>query len=119
MFNNTAKSVLKVGENVMLGEFEYRKENYEKAFHYLRMANKAYDSLAYDEPWNFMIPTRHISSALLLEHGQLTNNLELVKEAEEGYRYDLGLSPAQRAAVHPKNVWALKGLIDCLQFRNE
>ena len=67
MFNNKAKDVLKVGECIMLGEYEYRRDNYDIAFDYLRQANKLYDSLIYDEPWNFMIPTRHISSALLLE----------------------------------------------------
>ena len=66
-----------------------------------------------------MIPTRHITSALLLEHGRLTNNLDLIKEAEEGYRYDLGLIPAKRSSIHPDNVWALQGLVDCLEYRKE
>ena len=78
--------MLEVGHCVMMGEYEYRKENYDAAFDYLRKATILYDKLLYSEPWTYMIPTRHISSALLLEHGKITNNLKLIKEAEEGYR---------------------------------
>jgi hypothetical protein len=41
-------------------------------------------------------------------------------EAEEIYRDDLGLSGRiQRCAQHPDNVWALHGLVECLQRRDE
>jgi hypothetical protein len=41
-------------------------------------------------------------------------------EAEEIYRDDLGLSGRiQRCAQHPDNVWALHGLVECLQKRGE
>jgi hypothetical protein len=41
-------------------------------------------------------------------------------EAEAIYRDDLGLSGRiQRCAQHPDNVWALHGLVECLQRRNE
>jgi hypothetical protein len=41
-------------------------------------------------------------------------------EAEQIYRDDLGLSgKIQRCAQHPDNVWALHGLVECLQRRND
>ena len=39
-----------------------------------------------------------------------------VAEAEAVYREDLGLGGAlPRAQIHPDNVWALRGLLDCLE----
>ena len=36
------------------------------------------------------------------------------------YREDLGLAGAlPRAQIHPDNVWALRGLLDCLERRGE
>jgi len=41
-------------------------------------------------------------------------------EAEQIYRDDLGLSgKIQRCAQHPDNVWALHGLVECLQRRDD
>ena len=56
---------------------------------------------------------RHALGALLFEQGH-------VAEAEAVYREDLGLGgQLSRATVHPDNVWALKGLHDCLEARGE
>ncbi|MGB2202374.1 MAG: hypothetical protein ACPH5G_13675, partial [Pseudooceanicola atlanticus] len=67
----------------------------------------------YDEPWGWMQPTRHALGALLLEQGQ-------IEEAEAVFREDLGLGGTmRRATIHPDNVWALKGLHDCLDARGE
>jgi hypothetical protein len=58
-----------------------------------------------------MHPPRHALAALLLDQGR-------VDEAERVYRDDLGLShKVQRCARHPDNVWALHGLVECLQKR--
>lgn len=38
-----------------------------------------------------MIPTRHISAALMLEEGIRNKKRELIEEAEKYYREDLGL----------------------------
>jgi hypothetical protein len=60
-----------------------------------------------------MHPPRHALAALLMEQGHFD-------EAEEIYRDDLGLSGRiQRCAQHPDNVWALHGLVECLQRRRE
>ena len=60
-----------------------------------------------------MQPIRHALGALLLEQGR-------VAEAETIYREDLGLGGAlPRAQIHPDNLWALRGLLDCLERRGE
>jgi tetratricopeptide (TPR) repeat protein len=90
------------------GELAYRKGDYDTAFTALREAVRRDDALPYDEPWGWMQPTRHALGALLLEQGHST-------EAEAVFRQDLGLAPGlPRACVHPDNVWALRGLYDCL-----
>src|SRR5262249_4570210 len=58
-------------------------------------------------------PVRHALGALLLEQGR-------VAEAEAVYREDLGFGGSlPRAQIHPDNVWALRGLLDCLERRGE
>ena len=43
-----------------------------------------------------------------------------VAEAESVYREDLGLAGSlPRAQIHPDNVWALRGLLSCLEQRGE
>ena len=110
-FNNPALQTLGVGEKMLLGELEYHKGNRETAFEHLREAVERSDSLHYSEPWPWMHPPRHALGALLMEQGQHT-------EAEKVYREDLGLSDTVlRCAQHPNNVWALHGLVECLQLR--
>ena len=54
-----------------------------------------------------------IGFALLLEQGRAA-------EAEVVYREDLGLAGSlPRAQIHPDNLWALRGLLDCLDRRGE
>ena len=67
----------------------------------------------YEEPWSWPQPTRHALGALLMEAGEYG-------EAETVYRADLGLDEAlPRPSRHPRNVWALHGLHECLQRRGE
>jgi tetratricopeptide (TPR) repeat protein len=113
VFNNSAHSILAVGEKMLDGELEYHKGNHELAFAHLREAVHRDDNLEYIEPWAWMHPPRHALAALLAEQGHYT-------EAEEVCRDDLGLSGRiQRCAQHPDNVWALHGLAECLQQRGE
>ena len=112
-FNNPAHDILAVGEKMLEGEVEYHKGNYEAAFGHLRESVRRDDNLQYIEPWAWMHPPRHALAALLLEQGHS-------QEAEQVYRDDLGLSAKiQRCAQHPDNVWALHGLVECLQRRGE
>jgi tetratricopeptide (TPR) repeat protein len=113
LFNNTCRDILKVAEQMMLGELAYHMGEYETAFDHLRKSVEVDDNLPYDEPWGWMQPTRHALGALLLEQGQM-------KEAEAVYRADLGLDTTlSRACQHPGNVWSLHGLHECLTRRGE
>jgi len=113
LFNNTCRDILGVAAEMMLGELEYHKGNHEAAFAHLRRSVQTDDSLPYDEPWGWMQPARHALGALLLEQGQY-------EEAEAVYRADLGLDATlSRACQHPRNVWSLHGLRECLTRRGE
>jgi tetratricopeptide (TPR) repeat protein len=111
VFNNSAHNILAIGEKMMDGELEYHRGNYELAFAHLREAVQRDDNLEYVEPWAWMHPPRHALAALLAEQGHYT-------EAEQIYRDDLGLTDGiQRCSHHPDNVWALRGLAECLEVR--
>jgi tetratricopeptide (TPR) repeat protein len=108
LFNNTSLDILSVAAEMMRGEIEYRKFNFEKAFAHLYKSVELYDNMRYDEPWGFMQPTRHALGGLLLEQNH-------VEEAEAIYRADLGLDHTlARACQHPDNVWSLHGFHECL-----
>lgn len=98
---------------MLAGEIAYRRGEYDAAFARLRAAIALEDDLPYDEPWGWMQPIRHALGALLLEQGRAS-------EAEVVYRKDLGLGGMlPRAQIHPDNLWALRGLLDCLKARGE
>ena len=113
LHNNTMVDMLAIAEEMLTGELEYRRGNFDLAFAHLRRAVELDDALPYDEPWGWMQPTRHALGALLLEQGQL-------EEAEAVYRADLGFDgKTNRACWHPENVWSLHGLHECLVRRGE
>eukprot|EP00005_Dracoamoeba_jomungandri_P013182 CAMPEP_0174265370 /NCGR_PEP_ID=MMETSP0439-20130205/26235_1 /TAXON_ID=0 /ORGANISM="Stereomyxa ramosa, Strain Chinc5" /LENGTH=543 /DNA_ID=CAMNT_0015351797 /DNA_START=52 /DNA_END=1683 /DNA_ORIENTATION=+ len=90
--------ILRIAAEMAQGEIEYRRGNYEEAFGFLRKAVELDSSLAYDEPWGWMVPTRHALGALLLEQN-------CVDEATEVYLKDL--------EMNKENMWALQGLLGC------
>ena len=109
MFNNTCLDVLKIAEQMLDGEIEYRKQNYALAYEHLRQAVHLDDNLKYDEPWGWMQPARHALGALLLEQGH-------VDEARQVYLDDLGLSDTLvSTSQHMDNLWSLHGLVECLE----
>ncbi len=111
--NNTVVDLLAIAEEMLNGELEYRRGNYDVAFAHLRKSVELDDALPYDEPWGWMQPARHALGALLLEQGR-------VDEAEAVYRADLGLDQTlSRACQHPNNLWSLHGLHECLTRRGE
>jgi tetratricopeptide (TPR) repeat protein len=111
--NNKVSALMEVSKAMARGEILYRKGDFAPAFAALREAVALDDALNYDEPWGTMQPVRHALGALLFEQGH-------IEDAEAAYREDLGLGGSlPRAQVHPDNVWALRGLHDCLQARGE
>ena len=113
LFNNTARDVLAVGEEMMKGEIAFKAGRRDEGLDHLRKAVDLDDNLEYEEPWSWPQPTRHALGALLLEAGEY-------EEAEKVYRADLGLDGVlPRPSQHPRNVWALHGLHECLMRRGE
>jgi tetratricopeptide (TPR) repeat protein len=111
LHNNRCIDLLDVAEQMLDGELEYRKGNYDAAFAHLRKGIELEDALPYDEPWGWIQPVRHALGALTLEQG-------LIDVAEQAYREDLGLAGnLPRACIHPDNIWSLKGLDECLRRR--
>lgn len=111
--NVLVTDLMEIATAMLDGELAYRKGDYDIAFKRLRDAVRLDDALPYDEPWGWMQPTRHALGALLFEQGHFA-------EAEEVFRQDLGLAPGlPRACVHPDNVWALRGLYDCLNAQGK
>ena len=107
--SNTVRDMLRVGAAMLDGELEYRKRNYDRAFASLPLAVSRDDALNYTEPWAWMHPPRHALGALLAEQG-------MFREAEAVYRADLGYDRSlPRCCQHPDNVWALQGLVECVQ----
>lgn len=113
LHNNTCVDLLEIAEEMLNGELEYRKNNFDLAFEHLRHTVDLEDSLPYDEPWGWIQPSRHALGALLSEQGRFA-------EAEKAYREDLGMAGTlSRASIHPDNIWSLRGLYDCLVKRGE
>lgn len=111
--SNTAHAMLGVGAAMLDGELEYRKGNHDLAFGSLREAVARDDALNYTEPWAWMHPPRHALGALLAEQGRF-------KEAEIVFREDLGLLDGlPRCCQHPSNVWALRGLLGCVEHNGD
>ncbi len=108
IFNNTCLDILAIAREMMLGEIEYRKGNFDLAFDHLGKSVELDDSLPYDEPWGWMQPARHALGALLLEQDR-------VEEACRIYREDLGCGDTiSLASQHPDNVWSLHEYHECL-----
>jgi tetratricopeptide (TPR) repeat protein len=113
VFNNTALDVLTVGEAMMDGEITFKAGRIDEGLGHLRRSVELDDALLYDEPWGWMQPTRHALGALLMEARRFD-------EAEAVYRADLGLDGTlARPCQHPRNVWSLHGLHECLVRRGE
>jgi tetratricopeptide (TPR) repeat protein len=113
LFNNKARDVLAVAEEMMLGEIAFKAGRRAEGLEHLRKAVALDDNLEYEEPWSWPQPTRHALGALLMDAGEYD-------EAEAVYRADLGLDgKLPRPSHHPRNVWALHGLHECLQRRGD
>ncbi len=113
LFNNKSRDILKIAQEMMRGEIYFKSGDEAKGLLHLRQAVELDDSLAYEEPWGWPQPTRHALGALLMEAGEYS-------EAELVYRADLGLDGTlPRPSQHPRNIWSLQGLHECLQRRKD
>jgi tetratricopeptide (TPR) repeat protein len=113
LFNNPCTDVLRVAEAMMLAELHYKSGRVLEGLALLRQAVNLDDNMLYDEPWGWMQPTRHALGALLMDAGCFA-------EAEATYRADLGLDATlPRPCQHPRNVWSLHGLYECLTRRGD
>jgi len=102
LHNNNVADLLAVDAPMLRGEIAYHRGNHDEAFSFLRRAVELQDALNYDEPWGKMMPVRHALGGLLCEQGHFD-------EGENVFRVDL--------KFHPKNPWAIVGLIECLRSR--
>ena len=102
LHNNSVADLLAVDACMIRGEISYRDGKHDVGIQQLRQAVEMQDNLNFDEPWGKMQPIRHALGGLLLEQGQLN-------ESESVFRVDL--------KFHPRNPWALVGLIRCLELQ--
>ncbi len=102
--SNTAADVLAVAVPFLDGEIAYRTGDAAKAIAKLREAVRLEDSLKYDEPPGWTVPSRHALGAVLLD-------AKRPEEAEAVYREDL--------VKYPENGWALRGLATALEMKKK
>lgn len=109
LLSNNVQDMLDVGDAMLDGELQYRKRNYEQAFEDLCLAVKRDDALNYTEPWAWMHPPRHALGVSLEEQGRFDEAKDVFR-ADPGFRQDV-----QRCSQHPNSVWALKGIVECIE----
>lgn len=101
---NPVKQILQIAAEVLNGELEAQKKNYDKAISHLNRAIELEDGLHYNEPKDWYLPPRQVLGAILLVSGKYA-------EAELIYRKDL--------EQHPQNGWSLFGLEKSLKLQNK
>jgi tetratricopeptide (TPR) repeat protein len=99
---NSAKVFLGIASDMLGAELAARRGQTEVAIHRLEAAVAAEDSMRYNEPADWPLPTRHYLGAAWLAAGR-------GEQAEAVYREDL--------RRNPENGWALAGLAAALQQR--
>ena len=101
---NTAVAIFSIAPEVLGGEIEATKKNYDEAISHLERAVRLEDSLVYTEPSEWHYPPRHALGAVLLEAGR-------PREAETIYWEDL--------RRNRENGWALFGLVKALEAQGK
>jgi tetratricopeptide (TPR) repeat protein len=101
---NTAVSVFSIAPEVLGGEIEAVKKNYDQAVAHLERAVRLEDSLVYTEPSEWHYPPRQALAAVLLEAGR-------AREAETVYWEDLNRNR--------ENGWSLYGLMKALEAQGK
>ena len=101
---NTARAILTIAQEVLGGELDASKKNYDAAIAHLERAVRLEDALVYTEPAEFHYPPRLALGAVLLEAGRPA-------EAETVYWEDL--------RRNRENGWALFGLMQALKAQRK
>ena len=99
-----ASSLLKIADDLLLGEIAMAEQDYATAVDHFRAAVAEQDTLPYMEPPFWYYPTRQSLGMALLEAGQPA-------EAEAVYRRDL--------ENYPRNGWSMYGLMQSLEAQNK
>jgi len=101
---NKANIIFAIAPEVLGGEIEATKKNYDKAIAHLERAVRMEDGLIYTEPSEWHFPPRHALGAVLLEAGH-------AREAETVYWEDL--------RRNRENGWALYGIAKALEAQGK
>jgi tetratricopeptide (TPR) repeat protein len=99
-----ATSLLKIADELVLGEIALAEGNPDAAASHFRLAVDTQDELPYTEPPFWYYPTRHSLGKALMAGGHAA-------EAESVYRKDL--------EQYPRNGWAMFGLIQSLKAQGK
>jgi len=102
--NNKAADLLAIASHLLDGETAAKRDRFSEAEKHLREAVRIEDGLTYNEPPDWMQPSRHTLGAVLLRHGKYA-------EAEKVYTEDL--------ARYPENGWSLFGLGRALRLQKK
>ena len=101
---NTARGILTIGQEVLSGEIDGAKKNFDSAVAHLERAVRLEDALVYTEPAEFHFPPRQALGAVLLDAGRPA-------EAETVYWEDL--------RRNKENGWSLYGLTQALKAQGK
>jgi tetratricopeptide (TPR) repeat protein len=101
---NTARAIITIADEVLAGELDAAKKNYDPAIAHLERAVRLEDALVYTEPAEFHYPPRQSLGAILLAAGRPA-------EAETVYWEDL--------RRNRENGWSLFGLLQALKAQNK
>jgi tetratricopeptide (TPR) repeat protein len=104
MGNNTLRSILAVGEPMLVGAIAERGGRLDEAIAQYDRGVRLEDALVYNEPADWAMPTRHVLGAALLKAGRAA-------EAETVYWEDL--------KRNRENGWALAGLAAALDAQKK
>jgi tetratricopeptide (TPR) repeat protein len=102
--NNSSTSLAAIAGKLLEAEIQFHAGNTEAALAAAGEAVNLEDSLRYDEPPDWILPTRHVLGAMLLEGGR-------AEEAEKTYREEL--------VKYPDNGWSLVGLARSLEAQKK
>lgn len=102
--NNSAHDLLAIATHMMDGEMAAKEGKFDKAIVALRRAVALEDFLRYDEPPDWIQPSRHTLGAVLMRASRFA-------DAEQVYRTDL--------ARYPGNGWSLFGLSRALRLQDK